>query len=77
METGGDETSKAFQRMLYDGEQLDIQLDHLISKKRDMESAGTAYTTADTTQMEEQLNSLTERRAQIVRELGLSYDSVN
>ena len=77
METGGDETSKAFQRMLYDGEQLDIQLDHLISKKRDMESAGTAYTTADTTQMEEQLNSLIERRAQIVRDLGLSYDSVN
>ena len=77
METGGDETSKAFQRMLYDGEQLDIQLDHLISKKREMESAGTAYTTADTTQMEEQLNSLIERRAQIVRDLGLSYDSVN
>ena len=77
METGGDETSKAFQRMLYDGEQLDIQLDHLISKKREMESAGTAYTTANTTQMEEQLNSLIERRAQIVRDLGLSYDSVN
>ena len=77
LETGGKEDSTSFKRMEYDGERLSAVMDRLLAKKQEMESSGTAYTTADTSGMEERLSALTERRAQMVKDLGISYDDVN
>ncbi len=76
LETGGSETSKTFQNLEYDTQQMSAEMDSLLDKKKKLESSGAAYTPVDTSALESKFASETGKLANMNSRLSTSYDEL-
>lgn len=76
LETGVSETSKTFQNLEYDAQQMSSEMDSLLDKKKKLESSGAAYAPVDTSAIQSKLASETDKLANMNSRLALSYDEL-
>lgn len=76
LETGGSETSKTFQNLEYDTQQMSAEMDSLLDKKKKLESSGAAYAPVDTSALRSKLASETGKLANMNSRLSTSYDEL-
>lgn len=76
LETGGSETSKTFQNIEYDTQQMTEKMDSLLDKKKKLESSDAAYAPVDTSALESKFASETGKLANMNSRLSTSYDEL-